>query len=82
MAARRKSREGEGFVLRDGSVVETKAQLAAAVKKMSDDDFGSFCNAVKNDFHVWLRECLDPVLADRIKDIRDRTALVAALKAK
>ena len=82
MAARKKVKPGEGFVLRDGSVVETKVQLATALAKMPDDEFGSFCSATKNDFYVWLRDCLDAELAERIRGIGSRTELVEALKAK
>ena len=82
MATRKKAKPGEGFVMHDGSVVETKAQLATALGKMSDDEFGSFCNPVKNDFYVWLRDCLDAELAERIRGIGSRAELVKALKAK
>ena len=82
MAARKKVKPGEGFVLRDGSIVETKAQLATALAKMPDDEFESFCNTSKNDFYVWLRDCLDAELAERVRGIGGRTELVKALKAK
>ena len=80
MAARKKSRQGEAFILRDGSTVETRSQLMKAVSSMSDEDFSFFCNDSKNDFYVWLRDCLDEELAEAIRSIRNRDYLVAALK--
>jgi|GEM_PF-3814179 len=80
MAKRRKSRSGEAFILKDGTSVETRSQLMKAVSSMSDNDFRSFCNDSKNDFYVWLRDCLDDELAESIRSIRDRGELAAALK--
>ncbi len=80
MIKRKKTRPGEAFILRDGSMVETRSQLMKAVSSMSDDDFGFFCNDSKNDFYIWLKDCLDEELAETIRTIRDRGDLAAALK--
>ena len=80
MAKRKKTRSGEAFVLRDGRTVETRAQLVKELKSMSDDDFRFFCNDEKNDFHTWIRDCLDEDLAGAIRDVRDRQAMITALK--
>jgi hypothetical protein len=82
MAARRKSRQGEAFILRDGSSVETKSQLTKAVSSMSDEDFEYFCNDSKNDFYVWIRDCLDADLAESVRSIHTRVDFLTALKAK
>lgn len=80
MTKRKKTRPGEAFILRDGSTVETRSQLMKAVSSMSDEDFVFFCNDTKNDFYIWLRDCLDGELAEAVRFVRDRDSLAAALK--
>lgn len=77
---RKKVKPGEEFRFVDGSVAETAAQLAKRLKRMTDQEFGSYVNEDKNDFYTWLRDCLDTDLAEKIRDLKSRDRILAALK--
>lgn len=80
MAKSKKVRAGEEFVFCTGAKAATLAQCRAGLRKLTDEQFAHHVNAEKNDIHVWLRDCLDEALADRIRKIRDREALIKALQ--
>ncbi len=77
---RKKVKPGEEFRFADGSVAETKAQLVKHLKRMTDQGFGQYVNDTKNDFYNWLKDCLDTDLAEKIKDLKLRNQILAALK--
>jgi hypothetical protein len=80
MAKRRKVRENEGFVFSNGQVVETRAQMVAALKTLDPAVFRFHVNEHKNDVYTWLRDCLDPELAEKVRHVRDQQKMVALLK--
>lgn len=80
MVKRKKVNPGEHFYFHNGATAETKAQLVAQLKVMSEEEFSSYVNEKKNDFYNWLKDCLDTELANRIKDVRDRSRIIALLK--
>jgi len=80
MIKRKKVKPGEEFRFHNGETAETKAQLVAKLKRMSDEEFHSYVNVHKNDFYNWLRDCLDTELADRIKNVKDKSRMLALLK--
>jgi hypothetical protein len=77
---RKKVKPGEEFRFEDGSVAETAAQLAKRLKRMTDQEFGRYVNEAKHDFYTWLRDCLDTDLAEKVKDLKSRDRILAALK--
>ena len=80
MGTRKKVRPGEAFLFRNGQTAETKAQLLARLKTIDPGDFHHHVNDQKNDIYSWLRDCLDPGLAESVKDVRDLDAMIEALK--
>ena len=80
MVKRRKVKPGEQFYFHNGTIAETKAQLVEQLKHMSAEEFSSYVNERKNDFYSWLKDCLDTELAHRIKDVKDKSKMIALLK--
>jgi len=79
MASRKKVRPGEEFLFCNGAKAATVAQCRKELEKLTPEQFAHHVNAGKSDIHVWLRDCLDAALAQRVREIRDREALLKAL---
>jgi hypothetical protein len=80
MVKRKKAKPGEAFHFHNGMTAETKSQLLVQLKQMSEEEFSSYVNERKNDFYNWLKDCLDTELAIRIKDVTDKSRMIALLK--
>ena len=80
MATRKKVRAGEEFVFCNGARAGTIAQCRKEMRNLTEEQFAHLVNAERNDFSTWIRDCLDPRLAERIVGIREREALLAALR--
>jgi hypothetical protein len=80
MAKRKKVRPGEAFAFRNGQTAETIAELIAQLKTMDPADFNHHVNDQKNDIYTWLRDCLDPGLAEKIKNVRDQDKMIKMLQ--
>jgi len=80
MGKRKKVRPGEAFVFRNGQTAETKTQLVAQLESMDPAEFHHHVNDQKNDVYAWLRDCLDPELAEKVKDVRDQDTMIDILK--
>jgi hypothetical protein len=81
MAATKKARTGEEFEFCNGTKASTIAQCRKELAKLTPEQFGHHVNAERNDIFVWVRDCLDEDLADRIRDVRNRDDLIQALQA-
>lgn len=80
MTNRRKIKEGEEFVFCNGKIAQNVAQCKKEIQNLSQDEFSFHVNDEKNDFYNWIKDCIDPKLAEDIKDIKDQTELVKLLK--
>lgn len=55
------------FWCRDGKVLTNMAELAAALRDMSEDTYRYHANVGKNDFATWLRDVVgDAMLAGQV----------------
>jgi hypothetical protein len=79
-ATRKKVREGEEFVFVTGATAATIAQARKQLAALSPEQFAHHVNQEKHDIYTWIRDCLDADLAERIRHIRDREELIAALR--
>ncbi len=79
MATRKKVRTGEEFVFCTGATAATIAQCRKELKKLTAEQFAHHVNAQRHDVYTWIRDCLDAALAERIRDLKERDALVKAL---
>ena len=79
MAIKKKVRAGEEFVFSTGATAATLAQCRKELKKLTPEQFAHHVNAQRHDIYTWLKDCLDVGLAERIRDVRDRDALIKAL---
>ena len=79
-ASRKKVRAGEEFVFVNGATAATIAQARTQLMTLTPEQFAHHVNQEKNDIYVWIRDCLDQTLAERIRDIKDREKLIAALR--
>lgn len=82
MGGRKTVISGEEFIFCNGAVARSVAECRKHLAKLSDDEFRFHVNEQKHDFYEWINDCLDPGLAERIRDITDHVALVEALKAQ
>ena len=80
MAARKRVKEGEQFLFCNGTVAKSIAELRKQLERLSRDEFHYHVNEGKHDFYAWIKDCLDPKLAERIKEVRDQDQLIDALK--
>lgn len=81
MATTRKVRPGEEFVFCSGATAATIAQCRTELGRLTNEQFEHHVNGTKNDIYNWLRDCLDPELAQKIRNVTDRTELIRALAA-
>lgn len=80
MAKAKKVQPGEEFLFVNGTTAETVSQLRTQLKKLSPEQFSHHVNSQKNDVYNWLRDCVDPSLAERVRNIRDQGQMVEMLK--
>ena len=80
MAAKpKKAKSGEEFFFCNGTVASTVAKCRVELEKLTADQFSHHVNEYKNDIYIWLRDCVDKNLAERIKDIRDQQTMLKTL---
>ena len=79
MATQKKVRKGEEFVFCNGAKASSLAECKAQLKKLTPEQFAQHVNEHKHDIYVWVRDCLDPKLAQTLKSVTDRNKLVALL---
>jgi hypothetical protein len=80
MVKRKKVKPGEAFYFQNGTYAETRAQLAAQLKKLTREQFATYVNDQKNDVYNWLYNCLDTELAKKVKKVRDQKKMIELLK--
>ncbi len=80
MAKTRKVRPDEQFIFVNGAKADTVASLRNELKKLSPEEFNHHVNGQKNDFYNWLRDCVDPSLAERIRNVRDQGQMIEKLR--
>ena len=79
MATVKRARPGEEFIFCTGATAATAAQCREELQKLTPDQFRYHVNQEKNDIFNWIRDCLDGALANKIRGITERDALVRAL---
>jgi hypothetical protein len=80
MASGKKVRAGEEFVFCTGAKAATVAECRKELAKLTPEQFAHHVNAEKNDIATWIQDCLDGKLAGRIRELREREALLKALR--
>ena len=80
MLPRKKVQEGSEFILCNGKKASTISLLKKEIKKLSDDEFSFHVNDKKNDFYNWIRDCINPMYAENIKDKKTKLELLNSLK--
>jgi hypothetical protein len=77
MKALRKVDLEKRFEAIDGSIITDLISLAETLEDMSDDSYYYHVQAHKNDFSIWVRECLDlPELAEQMENSDTREGIV------
>lgn len=80
MAASKRVKEGEEFVFCNGTVAKSIAEFRKQLDRLSREEFHYHVNDGKNDFYTWIKDCLDPKLAERLKGVRDQEQMIDILK--
>jgi type IV secretory pathway TrbF-like protein len=69
----------EGFFFRDGKVAGNVQEFISHVKEISPDVFAHHVNKERNDFYNWLKDCVDPEVADDLKKAHSQRQVVEKL---
>ena len=80
MAPRRKVPEGEEFVFCNGRTAASVSECWKQIEQLDAVEFAYHVNETKNDFYTWIRDCIDPKFAEKIKDICVKEEMVQAMK--
>jgi ribosomal silencing factor RsfS len=80
MVTRKKCTSGEEFVFCNGKSAQTVPQLKKEIKNLSQEEFSFHVNQDKNDFYTWIHNCIDTKTAEKIQNMRDKKAILTALK--
>ena len=80
MAKRKKIKEGQEFYFCNGTVAHTITECRKCIESMSLEEFTHHVNDTKHDVYTWIRDCIDPALAETIKNVRDKASLTSLLR--
>ena len=80
MVTKKKVSAGQEFVFCNGRTAQTIPAMKKELKKLSAEEFSFHVNNDKNDFYNWINDCINPSVAETIKDLKDRKEILAALK--
>ena len=82
MPSRKRAKEGEEFYFCNGTIARSVAECRKQLERLSHDEFVYHVNDAKNDFYNWINSCLDPKLAQKIKDVRSQNEMIELLKGE
>ena len=79
MAKNKKAKPGEEFFFVHGPRVSTFTEMKKEIKNMSEKDFSFHVNEYKNDLYNWLKDCINPELANKIQNVRNKEEFLKRL---
>ncbi len=76
-------KDDKAFRLHMGTSIRSLKEMAEALDIMADKTFSHHVTETRNDFSTWVRDVLgDDQLADSIKSLRSREAVVKKVEAR
>jgi hypothetical protein len=70
---------GQEFFFHDGTKAKNIQEMLEHIKKISPQEFANYCNEKKNDFYNWIKNCIDTVIAEDIKLVKNQRQMVEKL---
>ena len=79
MAKNKKCKPGDEFVFANGARASTLTEFKKELRKLSEAEFAHHVSEYKNDFANWLRDCINPELAQKIEGVKDKDSVLKSL---
>jgi hypothetical protein len=70
---------GQEFFFHDGTKAKNIEEMLEHIKKMPPQGFAFHCDEHKNDFYNWIKNCIDPHIAEDIKTVKTQRQMVEKL---
>ena len=79
MAIRKNVREGEEFFFCTGEFARNITECCDVLETISGAAFRHHVNEHNNDIYTWIKNCIDPDIAERIQYSTDKDLLIKEL---